>query len=81
MVYADTPFKHSQRVTKNLKLMKYLLLDDGVFSLKSGTNPLDRSLFRDTELDTCEPDLTLMTQRTERKHFTTGDTLVSFEKV
>ena len=55
--------------------MKYLLLDDGVFSLKNGGSPpLDRSLFRDTELDTCEPDLTLMTQRTERKHFTTGDT-------
>jgi len=46
---------------------KYLLLDDGVFSLKFGTSPLDQSLFRDTELDTCEPDLTLMTQRTFEK--------------
>ena len=63
------------------KHTKYLSLDDGVFSLKFGGTPLDRSLFRDTELDTCEPDLTLMTQRTERKHFSKGDTLVSFEKV
>jgi len=57
---------------------KYLLFDGGVFSLKFSGSSLDRSLF----MDTCEPDLTLMTQRTERKHFTnTGDTLVSFEKV
>ncbi len=49
--------------------MKYLLVgDDGVFSLKlGGLNSCDRSLFTDTELNTCEPDLTLMTQRTERE--------------
>jgi len=46
---------------------KYLSIDDGVFSLKSGPPPLEQSLFRDTELDTCEPDLTLMTQRTLEK--------------
>jgi len=60
---------NSQRVTKRKKSnTKYLLLDDGVFSLKNGgSKPLDRSLFRDTELDTCELDLTLMTQRTLEK--------------
>ncbi len=44
--------------------MKYLLADDGVFSLKSGGLPFDRSLFTDTEPDTSDPDLTLMTQKT-----------------
>ncbi len=44
--------------------MKYLLADDGVFSLKNGPSSLDRSLFTDTELDTSDPDLTLMTQNT-----------------
>ncbi len=49
--------------------MKYLLVgDDGVSSLNLGGSPsFDRSLFTDTELNTREPDLTLMTQRTERK--------------
>ncbi len=44
--------------------MKYLLADDGVFSLKFGASSLDWSLFTDTELHTCDPDLTLMTQKT-----------------
>ncbi len=43
--------------------MKYLLADDGVFSLKYGGLPFDRSLFTDTELDTSDPDPTLMTQK------------------
>lgn len=45
--------------------MKYLE-DDGVFSLKNGSLSIDWSIFTDSELDTHEPDLTLMTQRTER---------------
>ncbi len=54
--------------TNKKKPMKYLLVDDFVFSLKSGGSPsFDRSLFTDTELDTCELVLTLKTQRTEEK--------------
>ncbi len=63
--------------------MKYLLVgDDGVFSLKFSGRSFDQSLFTDTELNTCEPELTLMTQRTERKikHFITGDILHSHFK-
>ncbi len=47
------------------KSMKYLLADDGVFSLKFGPSSFDWSLFTDTELDTSDPDLTLMTQNTQ----------------
>ncbi len=67
----------------NVKHMKYLLVgDDGVFSLKFGGSSLDQSLFTDTELNTCELDLTLMTQRGERKikHFITGNILHSHFK-
>ncbi len=63
--------------------MKYLLVgDDGVFSLNVGGLSFDQSLFTDTELNTCELDLTLMTQRTERKrkHFITGNILHSHFK-
>ncbi len=64
--------------------MKYLLVgDDGVFSLKFVFSPpFEWSLFTDTELNTCELDLTLMTQRTERKikHFITGNILHSHFK-
>ncbi len=50
------------------KHMKYLLVDEDSFSLKfGGSRSFDQSLFTDGELDKCEPDLTLMTQRTERK--------------
>jgi len=48
--------------------MKYPLVGDGVFSLKFGGSPsFDRSLFTDTELDTCEPDLLLITNRDKKK--------------
>jgi len=53
--------------------MKYLF--SGVFSsLKFGPSPFEWSLFTDPDPDTCEPDLTLMTQRAkrEKKHLTTG---------
>lgn len=53
------------------KKLKYLGLAEGVSSLKSGPPPLEWSLFKDTELDTCEPNLSLMTQRTEREKFIT----------
>ncbi len=56
--------KHSLIYFLKQKSMKYRLADDGVFSLKSGPSPLDWSLFTDTELDTSDPDLTLMTQNT-----------------
>lgn len=50
------------------KLTKYLLVDDGFFSLKfGGFKSFEQSLFTDTEQDTCEPVLTLITQRKERK--------------
>jgi len=52
-------------VTNNKKHKKYLLLVDGFRSLNIGPSSFEQSLFTDTELDTCEPDLTLMTQRTE----------------
>jgi len=47
---------------------------DGVFSLKFGPSPFEWSLFTDTELDTCEPDLLVRTQRPKRGkiHLTTG---------
>ncbi len=62
------------------KPMKYLLVDDVFFSLKSGGSPLfEWSLFTDTELDTCELVLTLKTQRTEEKRNNiTGGTSVQF---
>jgi len=48
--------------------MKYPLVGDGVFSLKFGWPPsFDRSLFTDTELDTCELDPSQKKQRKERK--------------
>lgn len=47
--------------------IKYLEDDDVFFSLKFGTSSFDLSLFTDTELDTCEPDLSLMKQITEKK--------------
>ncbi len=62
----------------NTRHVKYLLGDESVFSLNSGGLLSDKSLFTDTELNTCEPDLTLMTQRTEREFFLLGSS-VSFE--
>ncbi len=86
MIYCFIKFyinvHHSRaNVTLYCKTHEILVGDDGVFSLKFGRSPpFDRSLFTDTELNTCELDLTLMTQRTERerKHFITGDTSLSF---
>lgn len=43
----------------NKKNIKYLLEDDGGFSLKFGTSLFEWSLFIDTKLDTGEPDLSL----------------------
>ncbi len=65
-------------VNTNKKHIKYRLARDGS-PLKSGTSPFDRSLFTDTELDTCDPDLTLMTQRT--KHFTIAADSASFKEL
>ncbi len=66
----------------NAKHMKYLLVDDGVFSLKLGPSPFDWSLFTDTGLNTSEPDLTLMTQREREKNtLLEGGSSVSFEGI
>ncbi len=51
----------------NAKHTKYLLLDEGFFSLNFGGSPFDWSLFTDTELNTSEPDLSLRTQSAERE--------------
>ncbi len=66
-----------------VKQIKYLLTDEDFFSLNFGcSSPFDWSLFTDTELDTRDPDLTLMTQRTEReKHFTTRGSSISYEDI
>ncbi len=53
--------------------MKYLLAGGVFLSLKSGMSSFDRSLFTDTELDIFEPDLTLMTQITERQNTVTQE--------
>ncbi len=55
-------------MTKIKKHMKYLLSGGVFLSLKFGMSSFDLSLFTDTELDTFEPDLTLMTQITERQN-------------
>ncbi len=53
--------------------MMYLLVDDVFFSLKFGGSPsFERSLFTDTELDTCDPDLTLKIQTTKKKQYYRG---------
>ncbi len=50
------------------------------FSLNFGGSPsFDWSLFTDTELDTRDPDLTLMTQNEERENFTTRGSSISYE--
>ncbi len=54
----------------NAKHMKYLLVDEGFFSLNSGGASFDLSLFTDTELNTSEPDLSLRTQRAKRERET-----------
>ncbi len=51
----------------NAKHTKYLLVDEGFFSLNFGGSPFDWSLFTDTELNTSEPDLSLRTQKRERE--------------
>ncbi len=51
----------------NAKHTKYLLVDEGFFSLNFGGSSFDQSLFTDTELNTSEPDLSLRTQRAERE--------------
>ncbi len=51
------------------KHMKYLLADEGFFSLNFGGSSFDQSLFTDTELNTSEPDLSLRTQGGERVEF------------
>ncbi len=53
--------------------MKYLLAGGVFLSLKFGMSSFDQSLFTDTELDTFEPDLTLMTQITERQNTVTQE--------
>ncbi len=53
--------------------MKYLLAGGVFLSLKFGMPSFDLSLFTDTELDTFEPDLTLMTQITERQNTVTQE--------
>ncbi len=51
----------------NAKHTKYLLVDEGFFSLNFGGSPFDWSLFTDTELNTSEPDLSLRTQKRKRE--------------
>ncbi len=46
--------------------MKYLLVDDDVSSLKFGGCLSDQSLLTDTELEKCEPDLSLTQTRGEK---------------
>ncbi len=60
-------------MTKIKKHMKYLLAGGVFLSLKFGMSSFDQSLFTDTELDTFEPDLTLMTQITERQNTVTQE--------
>ncbi len=55
-------------MTKIKKHMKYLLAGGVFLSLKFGMSAFDQSLFTDTELDTFEPDLTLMRQITKRQN-------------
>ncbi len=65
--YDNYSLKYFDTVCVNTnKNIKYCLFRDGS-PLKSGTPPFEQSLFTDT----CDPDLTLMTQR-EKRNFTSS---------
>ncbi len=69
--YDNYSLKYFDTVCVNTnKNIKYCLARDGS-PLNSGPLSFDQSLFTDTELDTCDPDLPLMTQR-EKRNFTSS---------
>ncbi len=67
-------------MTKNKKHVKYLLAAGVFFSLKSGPPSFEWSLFTDTELNTSEPDLTLMTQEQKEQNILLQEILQSHLK-